>query len=132
GNLQLNALPDGTARIDGSVATGNGSAGGVLRVDGSLGWRGGDTPLLLNLRGNEVLVSDTRDLRAVASPDVQVRYRAGEPLEVTGTVAVPSARIDLERLDRGVSPSPDVVVLDPVDPEDDGLATALAMDLTLV
>ncbi|HSM12284.1 MAG TPA: translocation/assembly module TamB domain-containing protein, partial [Lysobacter sp.] len=132
GNLQLNALADGSARIDGSVATGDGSAGGVLRVDGSLGWRGDDTPLLLSIRGEDVLVSDTRDLRAVASPDVQVRYRVGEPLQVTGTVGVPSARIDLERLDRGVSPSPDVVVLDPVDPQDDGLATALAMDLTLV
>ena len=40
-----------------------------------------------------------------------------QPLTVTGTVTVPSALIDLERLDEGVSASPDVVVLDPVDPE---------------
>ncbi|MDQ3289388.1 MAG: translocation/assembly module TamB domain-containing protein [Pseudomonadota bacterium] len=133
GDVRLNAMPDGTARIEGSVATTSGEGtGGVLKVDGSLGWRGRDVPLVLNIRGEDVLVSDTRDLRAVASPDVQVRYTAGQPLQVTGTVRVPSATIDLERLDRGVSTSPDVVVLDPIDPEDDGPATALAMDLTLV
>lgn len=104
----------------------------MLRVDGSLGWRGGGVPLALDLRGTDVLVSDTRDLFAVADPDVTVRYTAGEPIEVTGTVTVPEALIDLERLDRGVSPSPDVVVLDPVNPGDEGIATPLALDLTLV
>jgi translocation and assembly module TamB len=46
-----------------------------------------------------------------------VRYRAGAPLQVRGTVTVPEADIHLERLDMGVSASADVVVLDPVDPE---------------
>src|SRR5690606_41199749 len=63
---------------------------------------------------------------------VAVRYAAGEPLQVSGTVVVPSATIDLERLDRGASVSPDVVILDPEDPdEEQGLATPLALDLTL-
>jgi translocation and assembly module TamB len=128
GNLRMDAQPDGSARIAGSVRSGR----GVLDVDGSLGWRGDDVPLVLNLRGSDVLVSDTRDLFAVADPDVTVRYTAGQPIEVTGTVTVPEALIDLERLDRGVSPSPDVVILDPVDPEDDGIATPLVLDLTLV
>ncbi|GAB2629057.1 translocation/assembly module TamB domain-containing protein [Novilysobacter erysipheiresistens] len=134
GNLQLNALPDGSARISGSVrsssAAGN-SDGGVLNIDGSLGWRGEETPLVLNLRGTEVLVSDTPDLRAVASPDLQISYRAGEPLRLTGEVAVPEARINLEGLEGGVSTSPDVVVLDPVDPEA-GPGTPLAMDLVII
>src|SRR3546814_11703692 len=52
-------------------------------------------------------------------------------LNVSGEVTVPSALIDLERLDGGVSASPDVVVLDPVDPEQ-GPAAPLALDLTLV
>lgn len=128
GNLRLDAQPDGTARVAGSVGTG----GGILRVGGSLGWQGNDAPLLLNINGQDVLVSDTRDLRAVISPDVEVRYAADQPLTVTGVVGVPSARIDLERLDRGVSVSPDVVVLDPAEPEQENAATPLAMDLTLV
>lgn len=126
GDVRLDALPDGTARITGSLVSGD----GTLRVEGTLGWQGDDTPLVLSLRGSDVLVSDTRDLHAVADPDVVVRYAAKQPLQVTGTVTVPEARIDLERLDRGVSVSDDVVVLDPEHPEE-GLATPLALDLTL-
>ncbi|KRD31388.1 pathogenicity protein [Lysobacter sp. Root916] len=126
GDVRLDAQPDGTARIVGRVRSGE----GTLNIDGSLGWQGDDTPLVLNLRGKNVLMSDTRDLRAVADPNLTVRYAAKQPLQVTGTVAIPSARIDLERLDQGVSASPDVVVLDPVDPEDTG-DSPLDLDLTL-
>ncbi|MFS8063556.1 MAG: translocation/assembly module TamB domain-containing protein [Luteimonas sp.] len=126
GDVRMDAQPDGSARIHGSLKSGE----GTLNLDGTLGWRGDDTPLVLNVRGNNVLVSDTRDLRAVADPDVVVRYSAGQPINVSGSVGVPSARIDLERLDQGVSASPDVVVLDPVDPQR-SVATPLDLDLTL-
>src|SRR3546814_819635 len=134
GNVRLDALADGTARISGSVRSASpdsATEAGILHVDGSLGWRGDQTPLVLRVHGDEVLVSNTRDLRAVASPDLTVRYAARQPLKVTGEVTVPSALIDLERLDGGVSASPDVVVLDPVDPER-GPAAPLELDLTLV
>ncbi len=134
GNVRLDALADGTAQIRGSVRSAppdSASEAGILHIDGSLGWHGDDTPLVLRLHGDEVLVSNTRDLRATASPDLTVRYAAREPLNVTGKVTVPSALIDLERLDQGVSASPDVVVLDPVDPEQ-GPAAPLELDLTLV
>lgn len=127
GDVQLNAQPDGGARIVGQVRSGK----GTLNVDGSLNWRNTEAPLLLSLRGQDVLVSDTRDLRAVASPDVQVRYAAGQPLQVTGTVTVPSASLDLERLDQGVATSPDVVILDPEDPEETA-DSPLDLDLALV
>ncbi len=126
GDVRLDAQPDGSARIAGSLRSGE----GTLNIDGSLGWQGEDTPLVLNLRGANVLASDTRDLRAVANPELTVRYAARQPLNVTGKVTIPSARIDLERLDQGVSVSEDVVVLDPVDPEDTG-ASPLELDLTL-
>lgn len=129
GRAVLAARDDGTASISGQVRSGNGD-GGVLAIDGTLGWQDDAPPLELRIHGERVLVSDTRDLRAVASPDVQVRYAAGEPMRVTGTVEVPSARIDLERLDSGVPVSDDVVVLDPVDPEDSG-ASPLDLDLVL-
>ncbi|MGO1069853.1 translocation/assembly module TamB domain-containing protein [Lysobacter sp. CA199] len=127
GDVRLDAQPDGSARIAGSVRSGE----GTLNIDGTLGWQGDDTPLVLNLRGSNVLASDTRDLRAIADPDLTVRYAAKQPLNVTGKVTIPSARIDLERLDQGVSVSEDVVVLDPVDPEDTG-ASPLELDLTLI
>ena len=130
GSLRLDAQPDGNARLHGSVRSGE----GTLMLDGTLGWHanasGQDAPLVLNVRGKNVLASDTRDLRAVIDPDVVVRYSVGQPLTVSGHVGVPSARIDLERLDRGVTTSPDVVVLDPVDPQRK-LATPLSLDLML-
>src|SRR5207342_1769654 len=126
GDVRLDARPDGSARIAGSVRSGE----GTLHIDGTLGWQGDDTPLVLALKGENVLLSDTRDLHAVANPDVQVRYAAKQPLQVTGTVTVPSARLDLERLDQGVSASPDVLVLDPANPEETGEAP-LDMDLTI-
>ena len=101
GDVRLDALADGSARITGSVQSGE----GTLRVDGTLGWQGDDTPLVLNVTGDNVLASDTRDLHAVIDPELTVRYRAGQPLNVTGTVGVPEARVDLERLDGGVSAS---------------------------
>lgn len=133
GNLKLNALPDGTAKIQGSVRSGSTSGntgGGVLNIAGSLGWQGNDTPLVLQLSGTDVLVSDSPELRAVASPDLQLRYQAGQPLRLTGQVGVPEARINLEQLDQPVSASDDVVVLDPVDPKE-GPGTPLEMALNV-
>jgi translocation and assembly module TamB len=126
GDLRMNAQPDGSARITGAVRSGD----GVLNVDGGLNWRSGDAPLVLNLRGQNVLASDTRDVRAVINPDLVVRYQAGQPLTVTGTVTVPEALLELERLDDGVSASSDVVVLDPADPQETP-SSPLALDLTL-
>jgi translocation and assembly module TamB len=126
GDVRLDALADGTARIAGSVQSGE----GTLRVDGSLGWRGDDTPLVLNVRGEHVLASDTRDVRAVVGPDVVVRYAAGQPIEVSGRVVVESGRLALEGLEGGAVRSPDVVVLDPEDPKR-AVESPLALDLTL-
>ncbi|HWS78615.1 MAG TPA: translocation/assembly module TamB domain-containing protein, partial [Thermomonas sp.] len=127
GDLRLQAQADGNARILGRVRSGD----GVLDVDGTLGWQAQDTPLVLNLRGTDVLIADTRQLRAIANPDVVVRYRAGQPLQVSGTVTLAEADIHLERLDEGVSASPDVVVLDPVDPKR-STPNTLDLDLALV
>src|SRR5690606_25890555 len=127
GDVRMDAQADGNARIVGRVRSGD----GILEVDGSLGWQAQDTPLVLNLRGSNVLLAETRQLRAVANPDVAVRYRAGQPLQVSGSVTVPEADINLERLDQGVSASGDVVVLDPVDPRR-STPNTLDLDLALV
>ncbi len=126
GQADLVALSDGSARIDGSFKSGE----GVLRVDGSLGWNNDTTPLRFNVRGDNVLVSDTPDLRAIASPDIQVGF-ADNTIQVRGQVTVPSATIDVEKLDDGVSASEDVVVLDPADPERTP-SSRLDLDLAII
>ncbi|TXH66119.1 MAG: translocation/assembly module TamB [Lysobacteraceae bacterium] len=127
GDLRMQTQADGDARIVGSLRSGE----GVLRVDGAFGWRSDDTPLRLNLRGENVLISDTRELHAVVDPDVTVRYAVGQPIAVSGRLKVPIAKLDLERLDAGVSASSDVVVIDPANPERDDDAP-LDLDLALV
>lgn len=126
GDLRMDAQPDGTARLIGSVRSGE----GTLRVDGTLGWREGDTPLRLALRGENILISDTRELRAMVDPNVEVRYAIGQPIAVSGEVRVTSAKIALEGLSEGVSASPDVVVLDPANPQRTASAP-LDLDLAL-
>ena len=127
GDIRLDAQADGSARIAGSVRSGD----GTLNVDGSLDWRSADTPLLLNVRGRDVLVSDTRQLRAIAAPNLVVRYRAGQPLQVSGEVVIPEADIHLERLEQAVQASPDVVVLDPANPARASHPAGLDLDLAL-
>lgn len=129
GSATLVAREDGSARIDGRVRSGE----GFLEIDGDLAWRRSGAPLLLNLRGRNVEVADTRQLRAVIDPNIQVRIVPREPILVSGEVVVPSGVVQLERLERRVKVSPDVVVLDPIEPVAPGEPkTPLVLDFTLV
>ncbi len=112
GKGRFDALPDGSAKITASAKSGP----GTLTVDGGLSWFGTSTPLLLNIRGDNVLAYNTSELRIIANPDMQFGI-TDNTMHLRGKVTVPEADIDLERLDRGTSVSEDVVVLDPVDPE---------------
>ncbi len=120
------AQPDGSARINASAKTGG---EGALKVDGGLSWFGDAQPLQLHISGDNVLLANTSELRVVANPDLNFTL-AGTAMELRGSVHVPEADLDLERLDRGTSASEDVVVLDPVDPEE-GPSSPLDMDLTV-
>lgn len=120
GSAELTALADGSATLAGSMksqsSTGGSTPGGALSIDGALSWQDGERPLQFKVRGENFLVSDTTELRAIAAPDLQVEI-APKVIQVRGQVSVPSADINLEKLSEGVSPSEDVVVLDPADPE---------------
>lgn len=65
----------------------------------------------------------------IANPNLDFTL-AGTAMQLRGSVHVPEADLDLERLDRGTSVSEDVVVLDPVDPEETP-TSPLDMDLTV-
>ncbi|RWA42617.1 pathogenicity protein [Xylella fastidiosa subsp. fastidiosa] len=112
GQGRFTAQPDGSARILASVKSGD----GTLNIDGGLSWFGENNPLQLNIRGRNVLAYNTSELRIVSDPDLRFGL-INNTMQLQGEVAVSEADIDLERLDRGVSVSEDVVVLDPIDPE---------------
>lgn len=126
GNVVMRNRADGVAELIGSVRSGEGQ----LDINGTIGWQGDDMPVVLNIKGRNVLLSDTRELRATVDPDVVVRIQGGQPLDVSGTVTIPSARMDLERLDDGVSRSTDVVLLDPANPARTA-GSGMDIDLTL-
>lgn len=125
GRGSFTAQPDGSARIAAQANSGK----GTLYVDGGLSWFGDAQPLKLHIHGENVLLSNTPELRVVGNPDLDFAL-AGTTMELKGRVHVPDADIDLERLDRGTSVSEDVVVLDPVDPEETA-TSPLDMDLTI-
>lgn len=119
------AQPDGSAKITAQANSGK----GTLFVDGGLSWFGDAQPLQLHIHGENVLLSNTPELRIVANPNLDFTL-AQTAMELRGTVHVPEADIDLERLDRGTSVSEDVVILDPADPEETP-TSPLDMDLTV-
>lgn len=125
GKGSFTAQPDGSAKIAAQANSGQ----GTLFVDGGLSWFGDAQPLQLHIHGENVLLSNTSELRIIANPDLDFTL-AGTAMQLRGSVHVPEGDIDLERLDRGTSVSADVVVLDPVDPED-AATSPLDMDLTV-
>lgn len=125
GEFELSGQPDGVARLSGSVRSGEGR----LRLDGSLNFANPEAPLQLVLGGEQVTFASTPELYLIASPTLALRFENGQ-LQVRGRVVVPEARVDLELLDSSASVSPDVVVLDPVDPEQ-GRALPLDLDFAV-
>lgn len=111
GELTLVAEDLDRARLDGRLRAGD----GVLVAEGRLHTVDGRPRLDLALRGDGLRIADTPDLQATISPELDLQYTR-DRLRMRGRVHVPRARIDLERLDTTTRPSPDVVVLDPIDP----------------
>jgi translocation and assembly module TamB len=127
GDVTLRGEPGGQARLNGVLGSGKGK----LQLEGSLDLADKNSPLQLALKGENITVSNTPDLRADMSPDLKLVYQDGL-LKMTGVVVVPSARIDLEGLDQSVSISSDVVVLDPRDtPETGGFLVDTDISLQL-
>ncbi len=127
GDITLRGEPNGQARLNGVLSSGKGK----LQINGSLDLSDKNSPLKVTLKGENITVANTPDLRADMSPDLNLVYQDGL-LKMTGTVIVPSARIDLEKLDQSVSVSSDVVVLDPREaPETGGFLVESNLTLEL-
>jgi translocation and assembly module TamB len=133
GEFTLVGDVDGSARLDGSLRSGD----GLLRFDGSLNFRDREAPLQLVLQGERVTLASTAEFYVIASPDLTLRLH-DQQLEVRGRLDVPEARLDLEALDTSATVSDDVVVLDPVDgpreralPRDLRFTVALGDDVRL-
>lgn len=118
-NLKISALQadgsfDGDAlRFDATGDTGKGK----LTVDGHFTWPEGVMTGTMRLRGDQLLVFDTPELRALASPDI-VLHAGADGYHVEGEVKIPNARISPREITTSVSTSPDERVVGLPDVED--------------
>ena len=108
GTFAVTGNAQGELAITGQVASGR----GVLHVDGSVGLAA-NAPLGLDIKGDNVLVANIPAAHVVASPDLHIT-RANGVFALTGSVAIPNAKVAVQKLPGGgpAKASPDVVIVD--------------------
>jgi translocation and assembly module TamB len=127
GRIGLRSLDAGRLGIDATLRSGPGS----LRLDGELQLdTQAEERLVLRLSGENFEVSNTLEVKARISPELEGRWSGGR-LRITGKLGLPWARIDLERFESSTALSPDVRVLDPEQPEDPAFRLPLQADVEL-
>ncbi|HEX8756657.1 MAG TPA: translocation/assembly module TamB domain-containing protein [Steroidobacteraceae bacterium] len=99
-------LTDDGVTFDGTARAGNGS----VHARGQMRWRDALPYGELHLDGNNLRVVDIPEARIDASPDLDFKVAARE-IDITGTVAVPRARIVPTDLTGAVTPSADEVIV---------------------
>ncbi len=118
-NLKISALQaDGSFDGDALTFDARGeTAKGKLTIDGNFTWPEGVMTGSMRLRGDQLLVADTPELRMLASPDIVLRAGANG-FEVEGEVKIPNARISPREITTSVSTSPDERIVGLPDVED--------------
>jgi len=108
GALVLRAPDAQHVELDGHVRSGK----GTLLIGGSYGLTA-QTPSAITLTGQNVTLADIPAAQVALSPDLRMQ-RDARGVHVTGTVALDSADVNLDRLPGGgaTKASPDVVVVD--------------------
>jgi translocation and assembly module TamB len=106
-SLTAKSAGTGPIQIQGSARSGSGTVTGAggLSLDG--------TPSRLTLDGKNFLVSNTKEIKAVASPALRVAMN-GQRIDVTGDVTIPELEVNQEKPRKAaVQVSKDVVILQP-------------------
>ena len=118
-NLKISALQaDGSFDGDALTFDAQGeTAKGKLTIDGNFTWPEGVMTGSMRLRGDQLLVADTPELRVLASPDIVLRAGANG-FEVEGEVKIPNARISPREITTTVNTSPDERIVGVADVED--------------
>jgi translocation and assembly module TamB len=118
-NLKITALQaDGSFDGDALKFDAQGdTAKGKLTLDGRFTWPEGVMTGSMRLRGDQLLVADTPELRILASPDI-VLHAGANGYRAEGEVKIPTARISPRELTTSVSTSPDERIVGVPDIED--------------
>ncbi len=111
GVLVVAGVPDRLI-VRGSLRSGDGQ----IAIDGRIELADA-VPAELVVTGKDFRIANSPTMMLVASPDLRLALTQRR-WNLAGTLAIPRARIDLERLEGGVAASPDVVVIDDPAPPD--------------
>jgi translocation and assembly module TamB len=108
-----------------------GKAGdGTYQTTGELGWRDGDLRGTVRLQGERLLVADVPEARVEASPDLTFRID-GREITMEGEVRIPTARVEPKQIVGAVTTSPDVRLVVPDAPEEEGNPWRVKADVRL-
>jgi translocation and assembly module TamB len=112
--------------------------GGVESGDGRLAFEGELTPdgsVEVNIAGDRFLAADIPGARVVVTPALDF-VRADERMQLSGTVTIPEAVVNLQKLPRGgekaQEASPDVVVIDAKTRQEETEAAPLFAEVAVV
>lgn len=111
--LQTQLLPGKLIRIKGEGLWGS----GPFNLDGEGTFTNGLPQFTLNLKGNNLLLSDTPEYYIVANPSLTLALKNGEPL-LTGSIVVPQAEIQSLKSPDMVTTSSDVVIVSKQQPKE--------------
>lgn len=119
GQITLSSSNSQEARLSGSIRLGDGTA----QIDGHLDLAAEGGPAgKLTITGENLTLMAVPQAQVRASPDLSMELSPGV-LKVRGSVDIPYARIDLERLESVDTPSSDVIIID-----DDAVTAGPAVD----
>lgn len=108
-DLKIGAHAESAADI---VLTGGARSGdGTVTLSGNAGMRNGGFILKARLQGENFTAVDTRELRALLSPDLTL-ISSADGTTLTGTVRVPEATIRIKKPKGAVQASHDVVIIE--------------------
>lgn len=126
GRVTLSSNSAREAQLSGSLLLGEGR----VAIDGRFDLAAADGPAgTVSIAGENLTVMQVPEAHVRASPDVRLELGKGA-LKVRGSVVVPFARIDLERLESVTTPSSDVVIVDAAQASG-GLAVDTDVSVTL-
>lgn len=131
-NLRLRAVEARISLLEtGLRLSSTGAVGsGTFNAAGSLAWTGGVLRGELGLKGERLLVADVPEARIEASPDLKFAID-GQDISVSGSVTVPTARIEPRQLVGAVLPATDVRVVEEGQPEDSGAPYRIRTDVRM-
>ena len=127
GRIVARPAQNGAISLSGGVESGEGR----LALEGEIA---PDGAVDLNIAGDRFLAADIPGARVIVTPDLNFE-RADERMKLAGTVTIPEAAVNLQKLPRGgdkaQEASPDVVVIDATTREEKAAEAPLYAEITV-